>query len=144
MFSFVAISATYVFGTLLTANGDLKKLNIIAGIGVIISLSINLLLVPRIQAVGSAYASLSAQFITAIAQVMLAIKIFRFTVNYKYLAVLVTFTMGMILMGYFSKRLPFEWKMNFAILIGVSILFTFILRLINLKEFFNILRTERT
>jgi O-antigen/teichoic acid export membrane protein len=143
MFSFVAISATYVFGTLLTANGDLKKLNIIAGSGVIISLSINLFLVPRLLAVGSAYASLSAQFITAVAQVLLAIKIFRFRINYKYLAVLVTFTAGMILLGYFSKQLPFEWKINFSLLMGASILLTFLLRLINLKELVSIIRTER-
>jgi len=143
MFGFIAISTTYVFGTLLTANGSLKKLNIVAGTGVIISLTINILLVPRFQAVGSAYASLSAQFITAIAQVVIAWKIFGFRINYKYLAVLLIFVSGVILIGNFSRMLPYEWKINFSIMLVASILLTFLLRLINIRELVRILRSEQ-
>jgi len=143
MFGFIAISTTYVFGTLLTANGSLAKLNIVAGIGVVISLVINLVMVPRLQAVGSAYASLSAQFITAIAQVIIAFKIFRFRTNYKYLFVLLAFVSGVIAMGYFSRQLPYEWKINFALMLGAASLLTFLLQLINLKELFRVLRSEQ-
>jgi len=143
MFGFIAISTTYVFGTLLTANGSLKKLNIVAGAGVIISLTINLLLVPQIMAVGSAYASLCAQFITAIAQLFLAVKIFKFRMNYKYLGILLTFLLGLILAGYLSKMMPYEWKINFSFMLVASILLTFLLRLINIKELVRILRSER-
>jgi O-antigen/teichoic acid export membrane protein len=142
MFGFIAISTTYVFGTLLTANGSLKKLNIIAGTGVIISLTINLLLVPQLQAVGSAYASLSAQFITAIAQVIIAWKIFGFKVNYKYLGVLLTFISGILLIGYFSMLLPYDWKINLSLMLAGSILLTFLLRLINIKELVRVLRSQ--
>jgi hypothetical protein len=41
----------------LTANGNLKHLNIIAAMCVVINLSINLLLIPHIMATGSAIAS---------------------------------------------------------------------------------------
>ena len=143
MFGFIAISTTYVFGTLLTANGSLKKLNIVAGTGVIISLSINLLLVPRLMAVGSAYASLCAQFITAIAQLIIAVKIFKFRMNYKYLGILLAFLSGLILAGYFSKLLPYDWKINFSVMLVVSILLTFVLRLINIKELIRVLRSEQ-
>ena len=47
MGSFVAISTTYIFGTLLTANGSLKVLNIVAASGVLINVVMNLLLIPR-------------------------------------------------------------------------------------------------
>jgi O-antigen/teichoic acid export membrane protein len=143
MFGFIAISTTYIFGTLLTANGSLKKLNIVAGTGVIISLTINLLLVPRLMAVGSAYASLCAQFITAIAQLIIAVKIFKFRMNYKYLGILLIFLSGLILAGYFSKLLPYDWKINFSVMLVVSILLTFILRLINIKELIRVLRSEQ-
>jgi O-antigen/teichoic acid export membrane protein len=143
MFGFIAISTTYVFGTLLTANGSLKKLNIVAGTGVIISLTINLLLVPRLMAVGSAYASLSAQFITAIAQVVIAWKMFGFRVNYKYLVGLLTFVSGIVVLAYFSRMLPYEWKINFSLMLAGSILLTFLLRLINLKELIRVLRSEQ-
>jgi O-antigen/teichoic acid export membrane protein len=50
MGSFVAVSVTYIFGTLLTANGNLKLLNIIAASGVVINVSVNLILIPIWQA----------------------------------------------------------------------------------------------
>lgn len=47
---FVAISTIHIFGTLLTANGNLKELNIIAAISLIINVVINLILIPRMLA----------------------------------------------------------------------------------------------
>lgn len=143
MFGFIAISTTYIFGTLLTANGSLKPLNIVAGIGVVISLLINLFLVPRLLAVGSAYASLGAQFITSAAQVLIAVKIFRFNVNLKFLGTLLAFVSGIVLLGYFSVRLPYPWKINFVMMIIASVLLTFLLRLINIRELLRIIRTDK-
>jgi len=144
MFAFVAMSTTYVFGTLLTANGRLKSLNIIAGTGVVISLLINIMLVPRLQAIGSAYASLSAQFITAVAQVIVAQHLFKFRINLKFLSVILVFVIGVILINYFSKYLLFEWKINFIIMVSASVLFAIILRLLSIKQFVNIIKSEKT
>ena len=46
MFCFVCISSTYVFGTLLTANGDLRVLNLLAGSAVVVNIGLNLLFIP--------------------------------------------------------------------------------------------------
>jgi len=46
MVSFIFISLSYIFGTLLTANGSLKQLNIISFIGVVLNLTLNLFLIP--------------------------------------------------------------------------------------------------
>ena len=46
MGSFVSISVTYIFGTLLTANGNLKYLNIVAAVGVVINLTLNFIFIP--------------------------------------------------------------------------------------------------
>jgi len=43
--SYVGIATTYIFGTLLTANGSLKQLNLMAGAGVILNISLNLILI---------------------------------------------------------------------------------------------------
>ena len=45
MCCFVAISTTYIFGTLLTANSNLKQLNIMALTGILINLTLNLILI---------------------------------------------------------------------------------------------------
>jgi hypothetical protein len=38
----IPISVTYIFGTLLTANGNLKALNLMALTGMIVNISLNL------------------------------------------------------------------------------------------------------
>ncbi len=143
MFAFVAISTTYVFGTLLTANGSLGKLNIVAGSGVVISLVINFLLVPQMQAIGSAWASLSAQFVTAIAQVIIAQRLFRFKLNLKFLAVLVVFVAGVIFISFASKQIHLAWKVDFIIMIVASFLLSIVLRLLHIQKFITIIRTEK-
>ena len=50
MICFVFISTTYIFGTLLTANGNLKTLNKIAFGGVVLNIILNLILIPKYQA----------------------------------------------------------------------------------------------
>ncbi len=140
MSGFVAISITYVFGTLLTANGNLKALNIVAASGMIISFILNFLLIPRFLAPGSAYASISAQFVTAIIQVILVQRIFKFRMNYRFLIVVALFIIGVIAINFFSKLLKFDWEVNFILMIVVSLFLAFALRLLNIKSLLNILK----
>ncbi|NOX45445.1 MAG: oligosaccharide flippase family protein [Chlorobi bacterium] len=144
MFGFVAISSVYVFGTLLTANGNLKVLNIIAASGVLISVLLNSTLVPRMEALGSAYASLSAQFVTSLAQVIAVQMIFKFRLNYKFLASLAIFVIGVFVVGSFSKTLSYDWKINAAIMIAFSVLLSFVLRLLHIKKLLEIIKSEST
>ncbi len=144
MFAFIAISTSYVFGTLLTANGSLKQLNMIAGAGVIVSLGVNFLLIPNLQSVGSAYASLSAQFLTVGAQVVVAKMIFKFKPDNKFLSVLVVFVVGVLLTGYFSRYLPYDWKVNLVIMILISGVLSIVLRLMHIKEFIRIIKEEKS
>ena len=77
IFGIVPISITYIFGTLLTAGGHLRQLNIFAAASLVLNVVVNLLLIPRLGATGSAWASLTAQSFMAVAQLLLAIRLFR-------------------------------------------------------------------
>ena len=77
IFGFIPISLTYIFGTLLTAGGYLRQLNLFAATTLVFNVVVNLLLIPRLGAVGSAWASLTAQTFMALAQLLLAIRLFR-------------------------------------------------------------------
>ncbi len=142
MFGLIAMATNYVFGTLLTANGNLKQLNIVAAIGLLISIIINFSLVPRIQATGSAFASLSANGFICIVQLVLAAVIFRLRMNWRYLSAIAAFTTGLFVMGYFSKFLSGQWILNLGIMVSAAFLLSFVLRLLNIREFIRILRTE--
>lgn len=69
---FVGVSVTYVFGTLLTAAGDLRALNYVAGGGALLNIVLNLAFIPRWQVEGAAWASLITQWLTALVQARLA------------------------------------------------------------------------
>lgn len=78
IFGLIPISMNYLFGTLLTASGSMKALNITAAIGIVINVMVNLLLIPRMQACGSAVASFCTQFTVALLQFILAWRIVGF------------------------------------------------------------------
>ena len=70
----IPISLMYVFGTLLTAKGSMKKLNITAAIGIGVNILINVILIPRLQARGAAIASLSTQSVVSLLQFIIAMR----------------------------------------------------------------------
>jgi len=142
IFGFIAVSTIYVFGTLLTANGSLKQLNIIAASAIALNLIINIILIPRLYAVGSAYASLSAQSISAILQVIFVQRIFKFKFDPKFLMSLVLFAVGMMIGGHFSRMLPFQWYINMAVLLIFAALLSALLKLLSIKGFINIIRDK--
>lgn len=143
MFGFIPISTTYVFGTLLTANGNLKYLNIMAGGGMLLNLSLNFILIPQLQAIGSAYASLTTQSITALAQVLLAAWIFKFRPNIKYLLRLLVFVAVVISASYFSYQVVSEhyidWKIALIIVAMTAFIAGVVTRLLDFKGFINLL-----
>ena len=71
----IPISMTYIFGTLLTANGNMRLLNLTALVGIAVNLVVNLLLIPRFHACGAATASLTTQTVMALVQTIIAFRV---------------------------------------------------------------------
>ena len=144
MFGFVAISTTYIFGTLLTANGSLFELNLLAGSAVILNVLLNLILIPRYQAFGAAISSLVTQSYMALFQVIISVIKFRFRLNIGYLAQLVLFPAGLFTAGYLIDKNLESWSRGAILLICLAIVFAFSSRLLKLKEIYQIIREERS
>ena len=96
VFGIIPISITYVFGTLLTAAGRLRQLNILAACTLLINVAVNLLLIPLLGAVGSAWASLAAQSFMALTQLVIALRIFNLRPSWGYILKLLSFTLVII------------------------------------------------
>jgi O-antigen/teichoic acid export membrane protein len=153
MGGFVAVSATYIFGTLLTANGNLKELSIVAFCSLLINFGINLILIPRLLALGSAYSSLITQFFTAIVQIILVQWIYKFRINYRYILTLLFFITGVVLFNIISRQMHFDtsgliskphaWLVNFVAVILLSLGLAAALRLLSFRSMQKILREER-
>ena len=141
MVSFLGVATTYIFGTLLTANGSIRQLNWMALAGMALNVGLNLLLIPRMQALGSAWASLATQLFTALAQTILAVIFLKLTINYQIIGKLILFIAFVFLAGMLSKQFN-NWYMGYFIMIIGSLLFAFTIKLINLKALAQIMRTE--
>ena len=106
---FTGICASYIFGTLLTANGNLKILILISALGALISIVINLLLIPLIGVTGSAIANVSAQFFTSAVQLFIAVKVFKFRFNYRLVIQLLIYLSVIIFIAILSKMVRLNW-----------------------------------
>ncbi len=137
---FIPISTTYIFGTLLTANGSLKALNIMALTGMVLNISLNYLLIPHFLAVGSAYASLATQFVTAIIQVVIAQRLFRFKKDINYMFILIMFALGVLLINIVFSNLPIDWRIAFVIAGSASVLWAMVLKLISIPGLIRLLK----
>lgn len=141
MLSFIAVSTTYIFGTLLTANGNMKQLNIMAAFGMVLNVTLNYILIQKLEAFGSAISSMITQFLTAGIQVFIAQRIFRFKVNYRLINTFVMFTLGVVAINYGShEMLHYHWMVNFAIMVIACGLWAFITGIINIKAMLRIMK----
>ncbi|MDR2978972.1 MAG: polysaccharide biosynthesis C-terminal domain-containing protein [Bacteroidales bacterium] len=77
----IPISFTYIFGTLLTANGNMKMMNIISFIGILVNVLVNFILIPKLHATGAAIASLSTQSVVATAQLCVIARQLKFSLK---------------------------------------------------------------
>jgi O-antigen/teichoic acid export membrane protein len=141
--SFVPICAAYVFGTLLTASGNLKLLNRVAFSGIFINVGLNLLLIPMFKAEGAAIATLITQVVAGLGQVILAIIMFRMNWNRKLLFKLLLFIFLLVGLGvantFFFQFNGIIYFMLFSLL-GLLLLFGF--KIIHLKEIVLILKEK--
>ncbi|MFH0895652.1 MAG: oligosaccharide flippase family protein [Bacteroidota bacterium] len=140
MFCFIPISCTYIFGTLLTANGNLKQLNFVAASGMTLNITLNFILIPEFMSKGSAFASLCTQTITALIQIYLAIRFFKMRPDYSFIIRFALYLVGVIIAGYVSTLLPFGWFIRLGIMACAAGLWAFAVRIISFRAFFNIMK----
>lgn len=133
IFSFLPISITYIFGTLLTANGSLKVLNYMAFGGLLLNLFLNFFMIPVLQSEGAALATFLTQIITAIAQLFLAVSIFKLSINFK---VILKLTLLFILLFFGIQFLKTELSLLFGTAITVVFFLFYLLlsKMIDLRK----------
>lgn len=139
IYGIIPISITYIFGTLLTANGSLRQLNMLAGMTLVVNVLVNVVLIPRMGAQGSAWASVTAQSFMALTQLGLALKVFNIRVRATYIIKLIVFTL--IILGC-SLLLPFAWWQKMLLMMAVGCGSAFLLGLVDLKNLLAIVKEK--
>ncbi len=141
--TFIPISLSYIFGTLLTANGSMKILNYSSFFGLVINIILNLVLIQDYKEYGTSIATIITQSITVLAQIIITFKIFKVSVKMK--AILrfgLLFTL-IFLLGFLSKKISTEyqyWALFFSLSIVLSFILLFILKIISFKQLYGFVK----
>ena len=134
MGSFVSISITYIFGTLLTANGNLKQLNLVAVVGVLINLTLNFIFIPIFKSQGAAFTSLCVQFVTCVIQFFIAKSYFNLKFGFKFWISVVAFVAILLLTTYILKSTSLQWVYSFVISLFSGVIIAFITKVLDFKD----------
>jgi O-antigen/teichoic acid export membrane protein len=139
---FVPISISYIFGTLLTANGSLRALNFMALAGFLTNIILNCILIPKYQAYGAAIASLVTQVVTAIIQMILAVRILKFNVTRKFIFLTISYTFLIFISAYLINNYVENRMLGFSAIILFSIVLAGLFKLINIKFLYKIIKYD--
>jgi O-antigen/teichoic acid export membrane protein len=140
MCCFMGTVTQYVFGTLLTSNGNLKQLNIIAASGMLFNILLNFVMIPRFHSIGSAFVSVATQLLVPAIQIIVIQRIFKFQSLGKLFMTLGIFALGVFGIGYIAHNLPFDWRLSFVMMCGASGIFAFAIGLLNIKGLLKVLK----
>lgn len=142
MVGYAGISTSYIFGTLLTANGNLKEMNRLAGTSVLVNVVLNFVLIPKYFALGSAIASMITQLVTALVHVLMVYRKLAFSFNGRLIVRLLIFFAVLIPLGLLIKNFPFPWYIGALLFVLTGLLFSVILRLFSPGSLYQIIRSE--
>lgn len=140
MIGFLFISISYIYGTLLTANNNLRELNILAASIVVLNITLNLILIPRYQALGAAISSLISQASYAILQLVISTRILRIPLNVHIFLRLLAFLAINLVVGYLSLLMA-GWITGFMLLLGSCLISALLLGLFRPREILAIIRS---
>ncbi len=142
MICFIFMTVTYIFGTLLTANGNLRALNIAAASGVFINIGLNYYLIPKHGAYGAATASLITQGVTALIQVYLVYRIIDLKFSVKPFLPIIVFATSIIITAIIVQKIDISWIKQFSLIIILGVFYAFLTRMINIKGIIQLLNEK--
>ncbi|MCH2198377.1 MAG: oligosaccharide flippase family protein [Flavobacteriales bacterium] len=132
MISFFFMMMTYLWGTLLTANGDMKAMNRIAGSAVILNIVLNCILIPEHTSTGSALASLATQILVAIVQIILCYRLVKIKLQNGVFLRSLLFLSILATSAWVTTIIDLAWELEFAGFLGVAVVSSFLTGLLRL------------
>lgn len=132
--SFAGICISYTYGALLTANGNMKQLNTMAAMAVLISIVLNAILIPRYKVLGAAATNAITQLFTIVFHIVVVKKQFRINTDFKLIIKIVSFFLFSIGCGYLISTIELNWLLGITISTSLSLLFSFLIKLINISN----------
>ncbi|MCC6462520.1 MAG: polysaccharide biosynthesis C-terminal domain-containing protein [Saprospiraceae bacterium] len=135
IWTFVPVSATYIFSTLLTADERLMQMNRFFVAGILLDVALNLVLIPRYQAIGSAWATLGTQVFIALSVMVLCVRHFGFRPSVLGLARLLAYpALVLATNAWVYQQAGASWPVKMGGMLLVSLLLAIGLRLLDIRQ----------
>lgn len=134
LISFIFICNSYIFGTYLTAKGEIKLLNRFALIATFSTIILNIIFIPKYGATASCLITIFTFGIVSLLQTIYSLKSLSIKISLMKLLSFIIWLLIVISLNIVLKSYINNWLL--AILIGssLSVLILFIVRLISLKQ----------
>ncbi len=140
MLSFVFTCIVYIYGTFLTATGNLKILNSIALVACIINIILNILLIKWYGITGAAFASLATQAFVATCHYIITHQKFRIDFNPSFLLKLLFFALIQIFIPYLLKEIQCNFLVKIILQMIIAVFTLLSLRLFHRSQFNKLMR----
>jgi O-antigen/teichoic acid export membrane protein len=139
---FIPLCFMYIFGSLLTANGSLKILNILALIALVANFGLNLWLIPKYQALGAAYSAIITQTFIGITNCFFAYKVLK--VQFDKIIFLKLFILFVFLVAtaIICKTYTIPLFVSLGILSSFGALLIFVFKLLDIKQLGNLAKSK--
>jgi O-antigen/teichoic acid export membrane protein len=139
--SFIGTGSGYIFGSLLTANENLKELNVLYFMAMVLNVLLNFIFISQYKALGAAGVTLFTQFFVWFGLVFLAVRNFSISFNYRLLTRVFLFTISVIFSSYFVLNwIEMDWLPRLGIGIGLGIVLSLVFKLIDIKGIIQLMK----
>jgi O-antigen/teichoic acid export membrane protein len=141
--SFLPIASIYIYGTLLTAKGNLKFLNQVSLITLMLNVALNFYLIPAYGAYGAAQATLATQGLAALLQVGYAFKSFELQLSKEWILKIAILLLLCAVVAHFQETIQLAWGARLFVMIFIFAVYGFLGKFINIKDLHTILNEKR-
>lgn len=142
MWSFVPVALNYVFGTLLTSNNSVQKMNRIFLFGIGVNIVLNFLLIYAYQAIGTAISTLVTQSIVTILLIILAFNEIEIKVAISPILV-IGYVILAIAIPFIMSRTHLDWKIQMFTSVFCTFIVGILLKMLPIKSFYQDLMTKK-
>ncbi len=115
MAAFPGFSIMYVYSTLLTANGNLKILSAIAGVGAVVNILLNIYFIEKQQALGAAIVCAITETLVGVGYIIFCVKRLKVSMQVRWVLSHITFLCLITAIGYGTTLLHLNWLYAIAI-----------------------------
>ena len=135
MGAFIFVLVGYLFSTILTAKGELPKMNLLAVGGVVLNVGLNVVLIQKWQEMGSALASLITQGLVCLLQIILVIHLVKLRFSSR---TLLRMTFFLLLVGILMVSftiIHWTWWLEGGLFIILSTMCAVLTGFVQIKQF---------